>query len=30
VVYLASDQATAAALDRLTGHHPAASGTVAG
>jgi transcriptional regulator with XRE-family HTH domain len=29
VVYLASDEATAAALDRLTGHHPATTGTVA-
>jgi transcriptional regulator with XRE-family HTH domain len=30
VVYLASDEATAAALDRLTDHHPAASSTGAG
>ncbi len=30
VVYLASDEATAAALDRLTNHHPTASSTVAG
>jgi transcriptional regulator with XRE-family HTH domain len=30
VVYLASDDATAAALDRLTDQHPAASSTVAG
>jgi len=30
VVYLASDQATAAALDRLTDHHPATSSTAAG
>ncbi len=29
VVYLASDQATAAALDRLTDHHPATSSTAA-
>jgi transcriptional regulator with XRE-family HTH domain len=30
VVYLASDEATAAALDRLTDHHPAAPSTVPG
>jgi transcriptional regulator with XRE-family HTH domain len=30
VVYLAADAATAAALDRLTGHHRAASNTVTG
>jgi transcriptional regulator with XRE-family HTH domain len=30
VVYLASDEATAAALDRLADHHPAAPSTVAG
>jgi transcriptional regulator with XRE-family HTH domain len=30
VVYLAADEATAAALDRLTDKHPAASSTVAG
>ncbi|MBF8189769.1 helix-turn-helix domain-containing protein [Nonomuraea sp. K274] len=29
VVYLASDEATAAALDRLTDHHPTASSTAA-
>jgi hypothetical protein len=30
VVYLAADDATAAARDRLTGHHSAASSTVSG